>query len=452
MASALEQFVNTVRNLSSQGKYGCKYESGLEVISLLCSIYLGNYRELCDYLGKSNEVLLKNAPHLDNVLETLDLQQHSLGVLSVLCAKFNLPNSGNTTDNKFVQAQDFINGCNGEQIRLVPDLFSELCHSLTAYLIEQKQPMKGILLLKKAISKLQLYDSQLTSIHADLCQLCLLAKCFKPALQVLNVDITGICQEGSHGPNSAQFDAKYYLLYFYYGGMIYLAVRNLDRSLYFLEVAITTPAHAVSHIMLEAYKKYILVSLLLHGKVQMIPKYTSQVVNRFIKPLSQPYHDLANAFASNNSVELNAVLNKHTEAFSRDHNLGLVKQVMTVMFKKNIQRLTKTFLTLSLSDVASRVGLPGPADAERYILHMIEDEQIYATINQKDGMVVFRDEPEKYGGPEVLKNLETQLALCMELDRQILAMDEEIQVNPQYVKKASGMQDEEQPSKSTYAM
>lgn len=113
--------------------------------------------------------------------------------------------------------------------------------------------------------------------------------------------------------------------------MIYLAVRNLDRSLYFLEVAITTPAHAVSHIMLEAYKKYILVSLLLHGKVrishiiithsflqdgfqvQMIPKYTSQVVNRFIKPLSQPYHDLANVFASNNSSELNAVLNKHTE-------------------------------------------------------------------------------------------------------------------------------------------
>lgn len=68
---------------------------------------------------------------------------------------------------------------------------------------------------------------------------------------------------GSH------FDAKYYLLYYYYGGMIYLAVRNLDRALYFFEVAITTPAHAFSHIMLEAYKKYILVSLLLHGKVNI---------------------------------------------------------------------------------------------------------------------------------------------------------------------------------------
>lgn len=52
--------------------------------------------------------------------------------------------------------------------------------------------------------------------------------------------------------------------------MIYLAVRNLDRALYFFEVAITTPAHAVSHIMLEAYKKYILVSLLLHGKVSVL--------------------------------------------------------------------------------------------------------------------------------------------------------------------------------------
>lgn len=67
-------------------------------------------------------------------------------------------------------------------------------------------------------------------------------------------------------------------------------------------------------------------------------------------------------------------------------------------------------------------------------------------------MVVFRDEPEKYSGPDVLKNLETQLTACMELDRQILQMDEEIQVNPQYVKKASGMQDDEQVGKSTYAM
>lgn len=102
----------------------------------------------------------------------------------------------------------------------------------------------------------------------------------------------------------------------------------------------------------------------------MIPKYTSAIVHRFIKPLSQPYIDLATTFASNNSLELSRILTKHSEVFTRDQNMGLVKQVASVLYKKNIQRLTKTFLTLSLSDVASRVGLPGPADAEKYILHM----------------------------------------------------------------------------------
>lgn len=55
----------------------------------------------------------------------------------------------------------------------------------------------------------------------------------------------------------------------------------------FSRQAITTPAMAVSHIMLEAYKKYILVSLILHGKVQPLPKYTSQIVGRFIKVRKQ---------------------------------------------------------------------------------------------------------------------------------------------------------------------
>jgi hypothetical protein len=55
----------------------------------------------------------------------------------------------------------------------------------------------------------------------------------------------------------------------------------------------------------------------------------------------------------------------------RENNIGLVKQVLASLYKKNIQRLTKTFLTLSLSDVASRVQLSGPSDAEKYILNMV---------------------------------------------------------------------------------
>lgn len=52
---------------------------------------VGNFRELCDIIAKSDEVLQRNSAHLTTVLETLDIQQHSLGFLAVLVAKFSLP-------------------------------------------------------------------------------------------------------------------------------------------------------------------------------------------------------------------------------------------------------------------------------------------------------------------------------------------------------------------------
>lgn len=59
---------------------------GLSLIVYIYFIFLvpGNFAQLCDFIGKSGDVLTKNASHLDNVLATLDIQQHSLGVLGIL--------------------------------------------------------------------------------------------------------------------------------------------------------------------------------------------------------------------------------------------------------------------------------------------------------------------------------------------------------------------------------
>ncbi|XP_077297976.1 COP9 signalosome subunit 3 isoform X2 [Arctopsyche grandis] len=425
MASPLEQFVSGVRALCAAGSFS----------------------EVLELINKSQELLQRNNIHLNTVLETLDVQQHSLGVLAVLSARYSAPHAAGSVEHNTLldQIQDFITGCSGEQVRVAPEMFCDLCHTFTNRLVETKQPIRGIELLKRAIRKIQLFDSQLTSVHADLYQLCLLSKCMKPALEFLDTDVTGISSE-----QGGQNDSKHFLLCYYYGGMIYTAMKNYDRALYFFEVAITTPAVAVSHIMLEAYKKYILISLILHGK------YTSHthVVGRFLKPLSSAYVELADLHATNT---IQHVIQKHRETFQRDNNMGLVNQVVSSMYKKNIQCLTKTFLTLSLTDVASRVQLAGPAQAESYILNMIEDGEIYAIINQKDGMVVFLDSPEMYASPETLCLLEKQMANCTRLHQHILDMDQQIQVNPQYIKKCVGSQDDEllattQTSKTTYSM
>lgn len=149
-------------------------------------------------------------------------------------------------------------------------------------------------------------------------------------------------------------------------------MKNFKQALYFFEVCITTPALAMSHIMLEAYKKYILVSIIELGKAQSVPKCASQVIGRFMKPLSHAYHDLSTAYATGSSDELRNVALKHQDQFERDKNFGLVKQVASSLYRKNIKRLTKTFLTLSLADVASRVQLSSPAEAEKYIFKMVK--------------------------------------------------------------------------------
>jgi len=302
-------------------------------------------------------------------------------------------------------------------------------------LVERSKPQWGIPVLMKAIDKIQLFPSQLTSIHADLAQVCLLAKNLKPALKYLDVDTTDIAKEG----NNQGFDAKNFLTYYYYGGMIYAGLKKFERAIYCFEIAITTPAMAVSHVMLEAYKKFILVSLILHGKLPTLPKYTSQVVNRFIKPLSQPYQDLATKYESNNAADVQAIVTKHADVYTRDRNMGLVKQCVAALHSKNIQRLTKTFLTLSLADMANRVGLDGgAAEAERHVLKMIEEGAIHASINQKDGMVSFHDNPVLNDSDAMQRHLEDQMGLCMELSKKLGEMDREISVNPQFVQKSSG--------------
>lgn len=55
----------------------------------------------------------------------------------------------------------------------------------------------------------------------------------------------------------------------------------------------------------------------------------------------------------------------------QDGNMGLVKLVSAGRTKRAIQRLTQTFLTLSLADIAHQVGLESASEAEGHILRWL---------------------------------------------------------------------------------
>ena len=45
----------------------------------------------------------------------------------------------------------------------------------------------------------------------------------------------------------------------------------------------------------------------------------------------------------------------------------------------------------------------------RWLSAQIEDGEIYASINQKDGMVCFHDNPEKYNNPAMLHKIDQEV-------------------------------------------
>jgi len=213
---------------------------------------------------------------------------------------------------------------------------------------------------------------------------------------------------------------------------------------------VTCPTAAVSHVMLEAYKKYQLVGLLVHGDKPKafkenlaLPKYTSPIVNKLLKPLCSAYTEVVTAYQGNNASELRGVVTKYQELFTGDSNMGLVQQVVASQTRTNIRRLTRTFITLSLADLASRVGLATPQEVEREIVCMIEAGSIHATISQADGMVRFDTNPESYSSPDMLRMLEEEVKLAIALDKQVVAMEEEMMVSPAFVKKMSGARADE---------
>lgn len=55
----------------------------------------------------------------------------------------------------------------------------------------------------------------------------------------------------------------------------------------------------------------------------------------------------------------------------RDNNKGLIKQVVKALHRKNIHKLTNTFLNMSISDLAQRINLPNIVEAEEHLMAMV---------------------------------------------------------------------------------
>jgi len=70
-----------------------------------------------------------------------------------------------------------------------------------------------------------------------------------------------------------------------------------------------------------------------------------------------------------------------------------------------------------------------------FLIRKIQDGQVYATINQKDGMIEFHENPDQFNDNKTLEYLDTQLQQAIQLTRHVNGIDEQIGVDQKYIQK-----------------
>jgi COP9 signalosome complex subunit 3 len=384
-------------------------------------------KNLKSFLQKEESSLLKL--NTDEVLNILDPAQYSLGYTFLLATKVST--SSKLDPQRFLnQAYRLAKAGNPFQIRCVPAKFVIIFRKFAEMVKEFKQfLLVGIRVLQWAVTKLRANSESLTPLHSEFVLVCLLAKNYQAALPVLEDEVYEVSPDSN-------LVSREVLLYFYYGGMIYTGLKDYKKASNFFKLVVTAPASVLSAIIVEAYKKLILVSLLAYGRAPSLPRYTSSVIQRHQKTSFPQYQEFANAYSTFNTDELHKVAETNAELFQKEKNFGLVKLCIQSLYRRNIQRLTQTYITLSLQDIATTCKLPSTKEVEKYLLKMIESGEIYATINQKDGMVSFSESPEAFDNSEVVVLLDSNIQKTIQLGKKVRTMDETIACSSAYLQKS----------------
>ncbi|KAM7536502.1 hypothetical protein Aperf_G00000083032 [Anoplocephala perfoliata] len=313
-----------------------------------------------------------------------------------------------TVDSQFcTEIQTFFEAANPDHLQLTKRTVRKIGNLLTKKLVAQSSAIRGIPILRVAINQMQKNSKYLTSLHVNICQLALYAKNFSPVIAILNEDILDV------DPDKRAFCTKDIMLFFYYGGMIYAAVKMWERSCNFLTLACTIPTSSMSTIAFSAAKKLIVVSLIHKGEFN----WSDCPVFRRIKDQTEAYKSLEVAFMSSNTSDLQAVIEENKSVYVADNNFGLVKQLVDCHMKYRIQNLTRSFISLSMNDFVSMAHLESADAAELKLVEMAASKSIFVKIDQKSGCIRFLANPKSYESPEVLSKLIQKMKDTMAFDK-----------------------------------
>lgn len=259
-----------------------------------------------------------------------------------------------------------------------------------------------------AILKFDATGSTLTGAHLVLVRLSLEFHAYAEALPVIDQPIIyfqvllpqskpkalGSLPSFGSGQTSSGFGQKLryqdVLEYFLGVGTIYIGLQQWAKALDALENAITYPVkdNAVSKIMTDAYKKWVLVKILLEGRAGGLPNITNAHAAKTYHTIAKPYEMVANLFQTASADRLRQEVMAGDNIWQDDANTGLMLLVLAAYQKFQIRALADVYGTLSISDIthmteSAEPGDKAPSDesTEALISEMIASGALHASLS-----------------------------------------------------------------------
>ncbi|KAI1179225.1 hypothetical protein F4777DRAFT_534849 [Nemania sp. FL0916] len=346
------------------------------------------------------------------LFNVIDPAVNSLSYLTLLHALL-LPSPVTEVPQDFVLEKlvTFMMTFDGQQCRYAGTLLLDIMDAVGNGRV--LPPSVAVETLASAILRLDPSGSILTSSHILLANLAYNTDNIPAALPVIDKDIVFFPGMANHevaqhpcdlqlSPPSyisrstgltAQLKSSMVLEYDLLCGMMYCARRDWGKSCAAFERVVTFPTKdsGCSRIMVDAFKKWILVSMLSEGKPRSTPAYVSSATTRTFIALGRPYISLASAFITDDARQLKQEADENKAVWIEDGNVGLVEEVVASYQQWRVLSLQDIYTKISTPEIrqqtkSAETGAPlqKDEDVEALVQNMIIEGMLKGVVEKND--------------------------------------------------------------------
>jgi len=199
--------------------------------------------------------------------------------------------------------------------------------------------------------------------------------------------------------------------YYYYLGRI--KAMQLDYSeahKHLLQSARKAPQNSAAGFKQHVAKLSVTVDLLLGN----IPERQTFLVKE-VKVALHPYLQLTQAVKSGDLVRFDQVVKNFAKQFTVDHTYTLIMRLHHNVVKTAVRTISLAYSKITFADIAQKLLLDSPEDAEFIVAKAIRDGVIEAVLDHDSGTMQSRDTSDVYATREPQIAFNQRIEFCLDL-------------------------------------